>query len=56
MALSLFGCSRRVVNRGVAGIPAGEACAVSTRSMGMHTHTAKSALCVEPSAVDPPET
>jgi hypothetical protein len=55
VTFSLTRGSQWIGNRGIADILAGEKCAASIRSMGMHTHTAHSTLCVEPSAVDPPE-
>ncbi len=55
MTFFLTSCSQSIGNRGIADILAGEKCAVSTRSMGMHTHTTQATLCVAPSAVDPPE-
>lgn len=49
--------SELIVNRGVAGILAGETCAVSTHST-KHTAVQEAMMtsCAGPSTVDPPET
>ena len=57
MTFSLFGYSRLVANRGIAGIPAGETCAVSTHSTKPTAmHGAMMTSCAGSSTVDPPDT
>jgi hypothetical protein len=57
MTFSLLPYSQSVVNRGIAGILAGETCAMSNHSTKpTATHQAMMTSCAGPSTVDPPET